>query len=139
MVDAVKVPVTAKMRLGWDDQNLTAPELARALEDAGVTAIFVHGRTRAQGFDGVVKLEGIRKVVDAVKNIPVIGNGDVTTPQAAKHMIEQTGCHGISAGRGAFLQSLDFPAYPGILWKPGSFPRSPPLRNASVSCVDTMN
>ena len=80
MVDAVKVPVTAKMRLGWDDQNLTAPDLARALEDAGVTAIFVHGRTRAQGFDGVVKLEEFEKVVNAVKQVPVIGNGDITTP-----------------------------------------------------------
>jgi hypothetical protein len=52
MVDAVDVPITAKMRLGWDDKNLTAPDLARALEDAGVAAIFVHGRTRAQGFEG---------------------------------------------------------------------------------------
>ena len=108
MVDAVKVPITAKMRLGWDDKNLTAPDLARALEDAGVTAIFVHGRTRAQGFDGVVKLEGIRKVVEAVNSIPVIGNGDVTTPQAARHMIEQTGCHGVSAGRGAFYNPWIF-------------------------------
>ena len=108
MVDAVEVPITAKMRLGWDDKNLTAPELARALEDAGVTAIFVHGRTRAQGFDGVVNLEGIRKVVEAVRNIPVIGNGDVTTPEAAKHMIEQTGCHGVSAGRGAFYNPWIF-------------------------------
>ena len=108
MVDAVKVPITAKMRLGWDDKNLTAPDLARALEDTGVTAIFVHGRTRAQGFDGIVNLEGIRKVVKAVNKIPVIGNGDITTPQAARHMIEQTGCHGISAGRGAFYNPWIF-------------------------------
>src|ERR1700744_4090310 len=71
MVDAVKIPVTAKMRLGWDDQNLTAPDLAVILEDAGVSAIFVHGRTREQGFGGRVKLHGIRKVVEAVKTIPV--------------------------------------------------------------------
>lgn len=108
MTDAVDVPITAKMRLGWDDENLTAPELAKALEDSGVAAIFVHGRTRAQGFDGVVNLEGIRKVVEAVDNIPVIGNGDVTTPQAAKHMIEHTGCHGVSAGRGAFYNPWIF-------------------------------
>src|SRR5438045_2475508 len=86
MVDAVKIPVTAKMRLGWDDENLTAPDLARALEAVGVAAIFVHGRTREQGFGGTVKLHGIRAVVQAVKRIPVIGNGDVTTPQAAKMM-----------------------------------------------------
>src|SRR5712671_1897946 len=89
MVDAVKIPITAKMRLGWDDENLTAPDLARALEDTGVAAIFVHGRTREQGFSGSVKLPGIRAVVQAVKSIPVIGNGDVTTPQAAKMMFDE--------------------------------------------------
>jgi len=102
MVDAVKIPVTAKMRLGWDEQNLTAPDLARALEDVGVAAIFVHGRTREQGFSGRVNLDGIRAVVNAVKKIPVIGNGDVTTPQAAKMMFDETGCSGVSIGRGAF-------------------------------------
>src|SRR5216110_2506587 len=72
MVGAVKIPVTAKMRLGWDDENLTAPDLARALEGAGVAAIFVHGRTRQQGFSGTINLRGIRAVVEAVKTIPVI-------------------------------------------------------------------
>lgn len=108
MVDALDIPITAKMRLGWDDQNQTAPDLARALEDAGASAIFVHGRTRAQGFDGVVNLEGIRKVVEAVTDIPVIGNGDVTTPEAAALMIERTGCQGVSAGRGAFYNPWIF-------------------------------
>src|SRR5690348_2413982 len=84
MVDAVKIPVTAKMRLGWDEQNITAPDLARTLEDVGVAAIFVHGRTRAQGFGGTVNLAGIRAVVEAVRGIPVIGNGDITTPEAAR-------------------------------------------------------
>ena len=108
MVDAVKIPVTAKMRLGWDDDNLTAPELARALEAVGVAAIFVHGRTREQGFGGKVKLAGIRAVVQAVKTIPVIGNGDVTTPEAAKHMLDETGCAGVSVGRGAFYDPWIF-------------------------------
>ena len=99
MVNAVKIPITAKMRLGWDDNNLTAPDLARALEDVGVAAIFVHGRTREQGFGGTVNLLGIRKVVEAVKTIPVIGNGDVITPQAAKMMFDETGCAGVSIGR----------------------------------------
>jgi len=108
MVEAVKIPVTAKMRLGWDDENLTAPDLARALEGAGVAAIFVHGRTRQQGFGGTVKLAGIRAVVEAVKSIPVIGNGDVTTPEAAQVMLEQTGCAGISIGRGAFYNPWVF-------------------------------
>jgi tRNA-dihydrouridine synthase B len=108
MVNAVKIPVTAKMRLGWDDDNLTAPDLARVLEDVGVAAVFVHGRTRAQGFSGRVNLAGIRAVVQAVRNIPVIGNGDVTTPEAAKHMLEETGCTGVSVGRGAFYDPWIF-------------------------------
>src|ERR1019366_4081792 len=81
---------------------------ARALEDAGVAAIFVHGRTREQGFGGAVNLAGIRKVVAAVKHIPVIGNGDIVTPQAAKMMLDETGCAGVSIGRGAFYDPWIF-------------------------------
>ncbi len=108
MVEAVKIPVTAKMRLGWDEQNLTAPDLARALADVGVAAIFVHGRTREQGFSGRVNLAGIRAVVEAVKSTTVVGNGDITTPQAAKKMLEETGCAGVSIGRGAFYNPWIF-------------------------------
>lgn len=108
MVDGVRIPVTAKMRLGWDQQNLTAPDLARALEDAGAAAVFVHGRTRAQGFSGRVNLEGIAAVVRAVKTIPVIGNGDITTPAGAVRMLEATGCSGVSIGRGAFYNPWIF-------------------------------
>lgn len=108
MVNAVKIPVTAKMRLGWDEENLTAPELARALEDVGVAGIFVHGRTREQGFGGTVNLAGIRAVVAAVRSLPVIGNGDVTTPAAARMMLEETGCAGVSIGRGAFYNPWIF-------------------------------
>lgn len=108
MVDALKIPVTAKMRLGWDDANITAPELARVLEDAGAAAIFVHGRTRAQGFSGRVNLPGIRAVAEAVETIAVIGNGDITTAEAARVMLEETGCDGISIGRGAFYNPWIF-------------------------------
>jgi tRNA-dihydrouridine synthase B len=108
MVEAVRVPVTCKMRLGWDDDNLTAPELARALEDVGVAAIMVHGRTRQQGFDGSVNLAGIRRVVEAVRHVPVIGNGDITTPEAARVMLDSTGCAGLSIGRGAFYNPWIF-------------------------------
>ena len=108
MVNALKIPVTAKMRLGWDDENITAPDLARTLEGVGVAAIFIHGRTREQGFGGSVNLAGIRKVVEAVRGIPVIGNGDVTTPQAAKKMFDETGCAGVSIGRGAFYNPWIF-------------------------------
>src|ERR1022692_2611780 len=108
MVGAIGIPVTAKMRLGWDSENITAPYLAKALEDAGVAAVFVHGRTRAQGFSGTVNLAGIRAVVGAVRSVPVIGNGDVTTPGAARHMIAETGCAGVSIGRGAFYDPWIF-------------------------------
>lgn len=108
MVEGVRIPITAKMRLGWDDQNITAPDLARTLEDVGVAAIFVHGRTREQGFSGRVNLDGIRAVAQAVKSIPVIGNGDVTTPEAARLMFEHTGCKGVSIGRGAFYNPWIF-------------------------------
>ncbi len=108
MVDALDIPVTAKMRLGWDDQNITATELARVLEDAGVAAIFVHGRTRQQGFSGTVNLAGIRSVAEAVTRVPVIGNGDVTTPESARVMLAETGCDGVSIGRGAFYNPWIF-------------------------------
>lgn len=108
MVGALRIPVTAKMRLGWDADNLTAPDLARALEDVGIAAVFVHGRTRQQGFDGKVNLAGIRAVVEAVRSVPVIGNGDVTTPQSAVRMLEETGCVGVGIGRGAFYNPWIF-------------------------------
>ncbi|MGV3773490.1 MAG: tRNA dihydrouridine synthase DusB [Verrucomicrobiales bacterium] len=108
MVNAVKIPVTAKMRLGWDDENLTAPDLARALQDAGIAAVFIHGRTREQGFGGTVNLAGIRSVVEAVPELPVVGNGDVTTVEAAKLMFDETGCAGVSIGRGAFYNPWIF-------------------------------
>jgi tRNA-dihydrouridine synthase len=82
--------------------------LARALEDVGVAAIFVHGRTREQGFTGTVNLAGIRKVVQAVRTIPVIGNGDIITPESAKKMFDDTGCAGVSIGRGAFYNPWIF-------------------------------
>jgi nifR3 family TIM-barrel protein len=108
IVTAVKIPVTCKMRLGWDDANLTAPNLARALEDIGVAGIIVHGRTRQQGFAGRVNLAGIRAVVQAVRQIPVVGNGDITTPPAAKRMFDETGCAAVSIGRGAFYNPWIF-------------------------------
>jgi tRNA-dihydrouridine synthase B len=101
VVRAVRIPVTVKMRLGWDSENLTAPYFARAFEEIGVAAVTIHGRTRAQGFSGKVDLDGIARVVDAVERIPVIGNGDVRTIADAERMLQQTGCAGIAIGRGA--------------------------------------
>lgn len=108
VVDAVRVPVTVKMRLGWDAQSLTAPLLARRFEQVGVAAVTVHGRTRQQGFHGRVDLAGIRAVVDAVDRIPIIGNGDVRTPDDAFHMRRLTGCAAVAIGRGAMLDPWIF-------------------------------
>ncbi|MDP6986627.1 MAG: tRNA-dihydrouridine synthase [Phycisphaerales bacterium] len=94
-------PVTAKIRLGWDDGRIVGPELARRLEQVGIAAITVHGRTTEQMFRGQVRLEGIAAVVDAVDSIPIIGNGDIHTAADAAAMIERTGCHGVMVARGA--------------------------------------
>ena len=100
VVKAVSVPVTVKMRLGWDDESLTAPELARAFEQVGVAAVIVHGRTRQQGFTGNVNRSGIRAVVEAVERIPIVANGDIRTIADAATTFEETGCAAISIGRG---------------------------------------
>ncbi len=100
IVNSVQVPVTVKMRLGWDAENLSAPALAASFESVGVKAIIIHGRTREQGFGGSVDLDGIRAVVEAVKSIPVVGNGDVRTIADADRMFRVTGCAAVSIGRG---------------------------------------
>jgi len=108
IVEAVRIPVTVKMRLGWDDDTLTAPHFAREFEKVGVAAITIHGRTRAQGFGGRVNHDGIRAVVDAVERIPIIGNGDVRTVADAAHMLAVTGCAALAIGRGALLNPWFF-------------------------------
>ncbi len=95
------VPLTAKLRLGWDDTCIVAPYLAARLEETGVKLVTIHGRTTEMKFTGEARLEGIAEVVAAVKNIPVIGNGDIRSPQDARRMIELTGCDGVMIGRGA--------------------------------------
>src|SRR3954468_297866 len=108
VVEAVPVPVTVKMRLGWDDDQLTAPYFAREFEKVGAAAVTVHGRTREQGFTGGVNHDGIRGVVEAVERIPVFGNGDVRSVADAARMIADTGCHGIAIGRGALADPRIF-------------------------------
>jgi nifR3 family TIM-barrel protein len=101
VVKAVDVPVTVKIRSGWDPQTLTAVEFARAAEGCGVQAIAVHARTASQGFSGLPDWDVIRQVKAAVQRIPVIGNGDVRTAEDARQMFEQTGCDGVMIGRAA--------------------------------------
>lgn len=101
VVAAVSIPVTVKLRLGWDSQALVAHAMVPRLEAAGVAAITIHGRTRSQGYAGQADRAEIRRVVQSARCIPVIGNGDVTSPAAARGMFEETGCAGIMIGRGA--------------------------------------
>ena len=94
-------PLTAKLRLGWDDSCIVAPQMAARLENAGIALVTIHGRTTQMRFSGEARLDGIAEVVAAVRKIPVIGNGDIRVPQDARRMIEATGCAGVMIGRGA--------------------------------------
>ena len=123
VIDAVRLPVTVKMRLGWDSDNLTAPQLAAALERIGVAAVTVHGRTRHQGFQGSVNRIGIAETVAAVKSMPVIANGDVCTPADAYSMLKETGCAAVAIGRGAMLDPWLFRKLNDI--ENGQQPRQP--------------
>jgi len=100
VVKAVEVPVTVKMRLGWTEKEIVAPELAMRLEAVGVQMVSVHGRTREQYYAGKANRELIRKVKEKV-SIPVIANGDITSPEEAKKALEEIGCDGVMIGRGA--------------------------------------
>ena len=99
VVKAVSVPVTVKIRSGWDANSVNAVEVAKVIEEAGASAITVHGRTRAQGYSGNADWNIIKQVKEAVK-IPVIGNGDVTSAEKAKEMLDFTGCDAVMIGRG---------------------------------------
>lgn len=99
VVKAVPVPVTVKIRSGWDSNSINAVEVAKICEEAGASAITVHGRTRSQGYSGKVDLDIIKKVKENV-SIPVIGNGDITSVESAKEMLHYTGCDAIMIGRG---------------------------------------
>jgi len=96
----VKCPLSIKIRSGWDGEHINAVEISKIAEDHGADAIFIHPRTKVQGFHGRADWSLIREVKNAI-HVPVIGNGDVTTPFLAKRMLEETGCDGVMIGRGA--------------------------------------
>lgn len=100
VVENSKVPVTVKIRKGWDSEHVVAVEAAKKIEEAGASAITIHGRTRSEFYSGIADWDIIKKVKESVK-IPVIGNGDVKSPEDAKRLLEQTKCDGIMIGRGA--------------------------------------
>lgn len=100
VVKAVDVPVTVKVRKGWNDESVNAVEMAKIAEANGASAVTVHGRTREQFYSGKADLDIIKSVKESV-SIPVIGNGDIVDEESAKHMLDYTGCDGIMIGRGA--------------------------------------
>ena len=99
VVEAVKVPVTVKIRSGWDEKSINAVQIAKKCEQAGASAITVHARTRSQGYSGKADWNIIKQVKENV-SIPVIGNGDVTSPELAKKMLDETNCDAVMIGRG---------------------------------------
>jgi nifR3 family TIM-barrel protein len=133
VVDAVKKPVTVKMRIGWDEEHIYAIENAQAVERAGGKAVAVHGRTRVQMYEGHANWDIIRQVKESVK-IPVIGNGDVDSPEKAKKMLEETGVDAVMIGRAAL-------GNPWMLYRTikyledGSLPENPTAREKINICI----
>jgi tRNA-dihydrouridine synthase B len=125
-VKAVDLPVTLKMRTGWDDENRNAPSLARIAEDAGVKMISVHGRTRCQMYRGRSDWRFIREVKNAV-SIPVVANGDVVTVDDAKIILEESGADAVMVGRGAYGKPWFISQIIEFL-KTGQRPKDPPLQ-----------
>src|ERR1700760_1834769 len=129
-VSAVKIPVTLKMRLGWDDRSLNAPELARRAEAAGVQMISVHGRTRCQFYKGEADWGAVRAVKDAI-HIPLVVNGDITSCETAVTALEMSGADAIMIGRGAQGQPW-LPGQIGRRLNSGSAESAPPLAQQLV-------
>ena len=114
VVKNAKVPVTVKIRSGWDKDSINAKEVALSCQDAGVNGLFIHGRTRAQGYSGTVDYNAIRQVKKAL-GIPVIASGDILSPQLAKKMFDETGCDAIIIARGALGNPWIFKEIKGLL------------------------
>ncbi len=100
MVSCVDIPVTVKIRAGWDDNNIIVEEVVHIIESAGAKALTVHGRTREQGYEGKARREWIKQAKAAAKKIPIIGNGDIFSPLDAFDMLDETGCDGVLIARG---------------------------------------
>ena len=140
VIEASDVPVSAKIRIGWNGESMVAVELAKRLEQAGISMITVHGRTREQQYAPPVDLDAIAAVKKAV-SVPVVGNGDVFTPKDAARMYEHTGCDMIMIGRGAMGSPWIFSAVNAYLSEGRLLPEPPVaermrfmLRQARLMC-----
>ena len=132
--NAVKLPVSVKFRKGWDNNSVNAADFAKMCEASGADFITVHGRTRAQGYSGTADWNIIKEVKSAVK-IPVVGNGDVTSPQSAEAMIKKTGCDGVMIGRAA----LGAPWLTGEIakyLKTGTLPQKQPAQEVKNTLLE---
>jgi nifR3 family TIM-barrel protein len=137
VVKAVKIPVTVKMRAGWDSDNLNAPKVAKLVESAGAAAVTVHGRTRVQMYAPPVDLDIIKKVKQSVK-IPVIANGDIVSAKSAANMYEATGCDFIMVGRAAMGNPWIFAEINAYL-KDGTMLPPPPLSFRLLTLINQVD
>lgn len=133
MVRFSPVPVTVKIRSGWDERTVNAVEVARLAQDAGISALFIHGRTRAQGYRGRVDY-GIIREVKSVLQIPVIASGDTLSPRLIKRMFDETGCDGITIARGALGNPWIFREAAEFLER-GSLPQRPSVHELADTMI----
>ncbi len=137
VVEAVSVPVTVKMRLGWDEASITAPELARRAERAGAKMATVHGRARSQFYDGRADWRAVRAVVDAVA-IPVVVNGDCADVETARAMLAQSGARGVMIGRAALGRPWLVGAISRALAEGGAL-RLPPIEDRHAAALEHLD
>jgi len=137
VANAVRIPVTAKIRCGWDEKSLIVKQIGKILENAGAAAVTIHARTRSQLFSGAVRWEDIRTIKESV-SVPVIGNGDVRSPLDAKRMLDETGCDMVMVGRGAMGNPWIFRDIEHFL-KSGQFPEPPDFVEKITLCLEQLS
>lgn len=137
VVNAADAPVTVKIRSGWDDRSVNARDVALYAQDAGVSGLFIHGRTKAQGYGGRVDYAIIKEVKEAL-NIPVIAGGDALSPQLIKKMFDETGCDGVSIARGALGNPWIFNETAEYM-KSGRMPKRPDIREITDTMEEHLN